>query len=995
MPIVAAPLHYSLLCHISRFAFSALVLGTGVLHAIAPDWPVDQLQSQCLARSANSAGVALEDSEGFLWVRGLPLATRFDGVNTLSLKHRDGDAPMGALVNYMLELSPQRYWLSESALGIVELDHGKRRVVMAKAGVRAILLEADTVWIADGSELLRYSQAKADVTARYLIRGSVSRVFRIGADLLITSTLGLWRLRDETLTELSAGTDLVDTRVWEVYQESAQAQNTGASASAIPDIYVAARAGVFVLDPNEKASPRLRLFAPDPMLQRIVARNVRRDREGSLWIGTAGSGLFRVTKLCQDDAPHCHKVERMGTREGLASNVVWDLHIDRTGTLWYLADGAGLCRLAQPALKQLDSRVGLSNDLVRASSHDGALSYISGNGGLHVFRAGVAENVALPNQRDSVLFALLPGQAGELWLGGQAGLFRMRNARVEKLFDLPGETLAIAEIGAKSLAFGGQYGLRIWDKNAAHAPITVELPVANALPRSLISDQGALYTVLEQGFFRYQDGAWQQLAQFSNDGANDYVGSLHTLLRWPDTQGRFRALLLGNALSFFDGTRLRLLPVQDLLGPDPLRGGYLASDGKLWVIQAQRIHEIALTLDHGAPVAARLLRSLDASDGINGTLEPNLTHNISEDARGQIWFASYTGALVLDPARPIPKVQALGLSIDRVQLDDDAELDLRSLQFSSAVDRVSIQFAGLDYAAPQRVHYRHRLLPTQSNWVENDQLRLALYRGLVPGDYLFEVQARRESERWPQPKTTALNSTARTLRFQVHPQWFETLQFRIGAGLALICAIIGLPLWRIRSLQRARLELSALVAQRTQDLQLSNAELERLSCTDPLTQLSNRRHFDRQLAHYMAKSDVDPAFLVLLDVDHFKAYNDFYGHPAGDHCLQQLAQVMLHTQNQVGEETAARIGGEEFALLARCRKDQIEARVQALRTALTQRAIAHSQSALGYVSVSIGIAQVLPNDSAAALLARADQALYQAKREGRNCVRWQMGASEA
>lgn len=188
--------------------------------------------------------------------------------------------------------------------------------------------------------------------------------------------------------------------------------------------------------------------------------------------------------------------------------------------------------------------------------------------------------------------------------------------------------------------------------------------------------------------------------------------------------------------------------------------------------------------------------------------------------------------------------------------------------------------------------------------------------------------------------------------------------------------------------------------QSLQQLAAANDELARLSTTDGLTGLYNRRHFDTVLAQELARArrHGQSLALVMVDVDFFKAYNDALGHPAGDACLQQLAEVLRRHTQRAGE-LAARIGGEEFALLA-CghAAPQAMAWAERIRQGVEALAWPHPASAAGRVTLSLGVAVAEPGQpgpTATELLALADAALYQAKAEGRNRVHFQSTASSA
>jgi len=192
-----------------------------------------------------------------------------------------------------------------------------------------------------------------------------------------------------------------------------------------------------------------------------------------------------------------------------------------------------------------------------------------------------------------------------------------------------------------------------------------------------------------------------------------------------------------------------------------------------------------------------------------------------------------------------------------------------------------------------------------------------------------------------------------------------------------------------RALREAR--LSQELAKANQELQRANQELQRLAILDSLTQLANRRRFDEYLAQEWQRlsREQTPLSLILCDVDFFKDYNDTYGHQAGDHCLRQIAQALSSAATRPAD-LVARYGGEELAVVlphtpvggALRIADDIRQRVRALEIAHARSAISH------YITLSIGIAEVIPSfqSSPEALIAAADQALYQAKAGGRDTV---------
>jgi diguanylate cyclase (GGDEF)-like protein len=177
-------------------------------------------------------------------------------------------------------------------------------------------------------------------------------------------------------------------------------------------------------------------------------------------------------------------------------------------------------------------------------------------------------------------------------------------------------------------------------------------------------------------------------------------------------------------------------------------------------------------------------------------------------------------------------------------------------------------------------------------------------------------------------------------------------------------------------------------------------ELRRNATLDGLTGIHNRAAFDSRLAIEWARASRNgsPLSLLLLDVDHFKQYNDHYGHPAGDRCLQAIARTVDGVSKRAND-MAARVGGEEFAvLLPDTPIAGAQAAAERLRAEILALELPHAQSStLPLVTVSIGAAQWLPSGPHAGcrpadLMDWADKALYAAKAGGRNQVALQPAA---
>jgi diguanylate cyclase (GGDEF)-like protein len=161
-----------------------------------------------------------------------------------------------------------------------------------------------------------------------------------------------------------------------------------------------------------------------------------------------------------------------------------------------------------------------------------------------------------------------------------------------------------------------------------------------------------------------------------------------------------------------------------------------------------------------------------------------------------------------------------------------------------------------------------------------------------------------------------------------------------------------------------------------------------MAAKDALTGLANRRSFDAGLARewLTARESGKPISLLMIDVDHFKLYNDTYGHQAGDRCLRRVADAISQSVRQP-HDLPARYGGEEFSVILPRADETLAVNIaQRVLGHLAQLRIPHTNSSWGKVTVSIGVATIAKAgmDGPESLVEAADRALYAAKHAGRN-----------
>ena len=222
---------------------------------------------------------------------------------------------------------------------------------------------------------------------------------------------------------------------------------------------------------------------------------------------------------------------------------------------------------------------------------------------------------------------------------------------------------------------------------------------------------------------------------------------------------------------------------------------------------------------------------------------------------------------------------------------------------------------------------------------------------------------------WTQHEIKVLSEVAEYLEIAIRQAQFHKEQQQMAAKLA-----------------EYNHDLEAKVAERTSQLEKAKQQAETLAMTDELTQLPNRRAFfiGANKLHLQAKRHGRPFSLLIFDIDKFKLINDNFGHGIGDNTLQMLGQLLLPTLRK--SDILGRLGGEEFALaLPETNLDEASQFAERLRVLVAENQLQTEKGPIK-ITVSVGVATYAPTDDLDAVMARADDALYQAKEQGRNRV---------
>lgn len=673
--------------------------------------------------------------------------------------------------------------------------------------------------------------------------------------------------------------------------------------------------------------------------------SISEDREGGLWIGTGGGGLNRL---------HDGNFFAYTTRDGLVHDLAWSLYEDERENLWVGTYGGGLNIFQNGKWTSFNAENNLPNNFVEAicGDNEGCVWIGTDGGGLSRYKNGEWLNLTtdhgLANNAVSALFA---DRQGTLWIGTKgSGLNRL--------------------------------------KNGIFTHYTTDNGLSNNFIRAISEDsRGNLWVGTRGGgLSRFKDGEWTNYT--TEDGLSHnvifslYVDAEDTL--WICTGG-------GGLTRFKDGkftaytTREGLFHDSPYKALEDFRGNFWMSSSKgVFCVSKRELEEFAR--GERTEISSK---SFGIEDGMksaecNGGFQSAGVRLLG----GQICFPTIKGVVVVNPNDLKVNNLSPSVVIEKLVVDKQ-EIDIRAdeIVLPPGEGMLEFQYAGLSFTSPNKVRFKYKLEGFDRDWNDAGTRRAAFYTNIPPGNYRFHVMACNCDGIW--------NETGASVAFTLKPHFYQTKSFFSLCTLAAGGIAFSAYKHRIRKIKSREEKLIELVEKRTAQLADANRELQKLSVIDSLTGIANRRRFDEvlEIEWRRAMRSESPLSLFLIDVDFFKAYNDFYGHQTGDECLRRVAQALSGVINRAGD-LMARYGGEEFAVILQGNTEHGAIKVaEMLREQVEALQIPHPNSRpKNVVTISVGVATVIPENDfgASVLIAEADKALYLAKEKGRNRVEvWQ------
>lgn len=1014
-----------LLSHFTRSTLCSvlIVLLVGVIATAARATPGDAWArgsdaafSRAFPSEPGTLDIA-QDADGFLWIATQSGLQRWDGYR---VRTYTGDLSVrGALPDsYLLALlvdSHGSLWVGTNSAGLVRYDPVHDRFdpalapgqTLSRNSVHALAEDGQGgLWVGTrgGLDHLdiasgRVQPSSGSALARSLPDGGVRALLRCpDGTLWVGTEHGLYR-RDPgspRFVAIALPTNEGDTPIVRRLARDDSGR-----------IWIGTHVhGVFVAESRASAARRLNaLLGAMGGTGTETVTGLDATDDGEVWIGFSGEGILRVDTRRWKARHERHEEHGGGS---LPDDDVGALRLDARGLVWVATDTA----VSFHATRSHGVATWFSGGPAQAISHPNVASVLArpdgrvwlglGDGGIDIIdpeQGRVAQlrpnsstpRTALPKGR---VLDMVEAPDGSVYVGTQRGLYwadahgtRLRRVEIEGR-PATASAWTMAWQGRR-LWLGGVDGL--WGLEPA---ANGELRVAAREDGGRLGDQRltALLPMPDGGLWI---GTWAGLARL--DPATMAVsrapkevpghvgvpaGYVSSLVR--DGAGRLWVGVFGSGVRVLEWPAplreplVRRITTKEGLPHNGVNALVLDGRGAAWVSTDDGIARIAS--------ASLAVQAYGAAQGVGirtywtgaGTLAPD----------GHLLFGGSGGLTIIDPVQAVAPDYPVALAVTEVRLGDAPALHsyrpgagAPALVVESDQRSLLVEFAALDFAAPQTRRYQYRLVGVDPKWIDADPgRRIAAYTNIPPGDHQLELRTAAAGGAW---------SEVVHLPLQVAPHWHEIWWVRgvlaLGTTGLLACAVQG----RLALLRRRQLMLEGLVEERTQQLRKSQRQLEQLAYYDGLCGLANRRLFNDELrGHFAHLSRRGTAFaLLLIDLDYFKQINDTMGHDAGDAVLVAVSRRLVEAVRET--DRVARLGGDEFAILLPDLVDtagitEVCARIRDS----VSRPIDHAQATL-HVDASIGVARA-PHDAVTpdTLYKAADLALYEAKAAGRG--RWRL-----
>ncbi|MEW6456981.1 MAG: diguanylate cyclase [Acidobacteriota bacterium] len=672
-----------------------------------------------------------------------------------------------------------------------------------------------------------------------------------------------------------------------------------------------------------------------------------------LWFGTIGDGIIR----------HKDNFKRYDIQNGLIANNIYSILIDKENSVWLTTNNGISKILSDKFLNYLENKIVMSiydykNAIWFGTYQDGLIKFDTD------FITYTTKNGLSSNQ----IWDLAEFK-DKLYIATFEGLNSFDGKRFEKYTQKDGLiSNAVVDILSTEnfLWLATAQGISKFD-GKKFINYTTKNGLVNNYVRYIYQDGNKIWFATEGGASCF-DGK-----KFKNYTTNEGLSNNRVNTIFRDRKG---ILWLGTNLGInkFDGKNFTIYTTKNGLSDNNIVS-VIEYDGNLW-----------LGTDKGLNIfdGEKVIKVYNQKKGLVGdeTCTPN---SLYLDIQRNIWFGITKGVIKYIPQNDIPNKVPPPVYIEKFLVNNSPIEQSENLKFKYNQNNIDFFYIGLSFKDEQDVRYQYRLEGYDKDWSKITEKREIRYTNLNNGHYTFKITARNGDGYW--------SKTPAQLYFTILPPFWETWWFIGVSIIGLLVLVVAGYRYRVNKIKREKKILEEIIRERTRELEEKSKLLNELAITDELTKIYNRRFFmetlNQEIRKMIRRKHPDSLALIILDIDHFKRFNDKYGHRTGDYILTSMVKIL---KNRIrSNDTLARYGGEEFSvILPSTDLKGAQTLAEDLRQSVKNTSFQFDDQ-LFKITISLGIGivrsprffheRLIDN-----LIKAADDALYEAKNSGRNQV---------
>jgi signal transduction histidine kinase/DNA-binding response OmpR family regulator/ligand-binding sensor domain-containing protein len=775
----------------------------------------------------------VQTRDGYVWVATTDGLSRFDGVRFRTLDTRNTTGLTSNHIMFLLEGRDGTLWFCTDDAGVGAIRGGRVTMYppdscLAGGQAQRLIECADgTIWVSHSRGVSRWHDGRLAPVAAARLHESALVMSDDGAG-------GIWTSTRSGVAHVSARGDV---RAWRLVADPADHAWWQPYRDVQGRVWLATKTGLCLLQ-GDTFVPYTAPGLPGGEPWRILY-----DDPTSPWPVLRSAGAF---SRFVDGA---WRTYRPGALSRFKTDPAWD-----AGQMWFAIagsvyrDGERMLDLPSETTQLIRDREG---NIWVATNGDGVFrigaSPVTMAGGII---AGVRREVVAVGVEDD----------GSLWLGalGQPPVHVNPDRSDLASESVPAMTRIFAwvrEGGGRYLAATGDGVMRLTFAPGGRVTREPLLRDAGSVSTLAVAPDGTIWAACEQGLMRGRDGHWAAvpdsvlgtrapIAAIACVGSRTWIGTLGGGLVVIDG-ARVRRISGGDGLPHGavgcllpagvnamwvgftnaglahvqlspDGTpRVHALRREDGLSDDAVNSLLDDGAGRLWLGTSRGIAMLPI-----AALEARLaggrepLRPavFDENDGMLSGQCSSTASSTARGADGRLWFATRNGAAGIDPRRALAPAASPAPLVEEVEYRG-AELPRAGGEVAIAPDQrnFTVRYTALSSSGASQLHFRYRLLGVDRDWVDAGTRREAYFTRVPPGRHVFELQVADRFGRW--------NATIASRTLAVQPAFIETWAFRALVGLALAMLAFAVYRWRVQRFQRRQLELTAMVSQRTQELE--------------------------------------------------------------------------------------------------------------------------------------------------------------------------------